>query len=211
MGDSSESAQSLLGRLVTRFYRRLPMRDRLLTVATRLEGGQFRSSSLRRVLREHWGVDVGMHSYGSLLTPGNADDGTTVGSYVSIGPNVRRLGAAHPLDEPSMHPYWYNPNLGMATLDDVARTPCWIGHDAWIGANVTILPGCRRIGIGAVVGAGSIVTRDVKDFAVVVGNPARQISARLDEETRQRLLDSEYWTFPPERAGAILAEIRAGR
>lgn len=212
MGKSVEGRQSLLGRVATGLYRKLPMRDRLLTIVARLEGGEFRSPSLRRVLKENWGVEVGLHSYGSPLVPGNADQGTTIGSYVSVGPNVRRLGAAHPLDEPSMHPYWYNPNLGMATTrDDVERTPCWIGHDAWIGANVTILPGCSRIGIGAVVGAGSIVTRDVGDFAVVVGNPARQISIRLDESTRQRLLDSQYWELPPEQAGAVLAEIRAGR
>lgn len=212
MEETSEYKRSLLGQLATRLYRRLPMRDRVLALVTRLQGGQLRSPSLRQVLSENWGVDVGLHSYGSLLTPGNADRGTTLGSYVSVGPNVRRLGAAHPLDEPSMHPYWYNPNLGMASVrDDVERTPCWIGHDAWIGANVTILPGCRRIGIGAVIGAGSIVTRDVEDFAVVVGNPARQISTRLDESTRERLLNSRYWELKPEQAGAILAEIRAGR
>lgn len=210
MGGDMLGKESVLGRLTAHFYRRLPMRDRLLALATRIEGGQFHSPSLRRVLRENWGVEVGLYSYGSLMTPGNADQGTVLGSYVSVGPNVRRLGAAHPLDEPSMHPFWYNPSLGLAPADgDVQRTPCWIGHDAWIGANVTILPGCRRIGIGAVIGAGSIVTRDVEDFAVVVGNPARKISTRLDERTRRRLLESEYWKMTPDLASQVLSEIRA--
>lgn len=53
-----------------------------------------------------------------------------------------------------------------------------IGEDAWIGANVIILPKVTRIGKGAIVGAGSVVTRDIDDYAVAAGNPARQISQR---------------------------------
>lgn len=52
--------------------------------------------------------------------------------------------------------------------------PVHIKHDAWIGANVTILPGVE-IGAYAVVGAGAVVTKDVADYAVVVGNPAKVI------------------------------------
>ncbi|MBS5531519.1 acyltransferase [bacterium] len=53
----------------------------------------------------------------------------------------------------------------------------WIGDDVWIGTRAVILPGVR-IGSHAVVGAGSIVTRDVPDWAVVAGNPARLIRMR---------------------------------
>ena len=52
--------------------------------------------------------------------------------------------------------------------------PIKIGNDVWIGVNVTILPGVT-IGENAVVGAGAVVTKDVPDNAVVVGNPARVI------------------------------------
>lgn len=54
----------------------------------------------------------------------------------------------------------------------------FIGEDAWVGANVTILPKVSRIGKGAIIGAGSVVTKDVEDYAVVAGNPARQIGQR---------------------------------
>ncbi len=53
-----------------------------------------------------------------------------------------------------------------------------IGEDAWIGAGVTILPKVSRIGKGAIIGAGSVVTKDVEDYAIVAGNPARQIGQR---------------------------------
>ncbi len=55
-----------------------------------------------------------------------------------------------------------------------------IGQDAWIGANVVILPGVKKIGKGAVVGAGSIVTKDVPDYDIVAGSPAKSIGRRQE-------------------------------
>jgi maltose O-acetyltransferase len=49
-----------------------------------------------------------------------------------------------------------------------------IGNDVWIGCRVTILSNCNKIGTGAVIGACSVVTRDVPDYAVVAGNPAKK-------------------------------------
>ena len=198
----------LAGGFVLRRYPRLPFQSVILRRLTRLEGGQLLSPTLRRVLSEHHGVEAGLYSYGSLLDPGMADPGTTIGRYVSIGPNVRRFGAAHPMDAPSLHPYWYNPRFGYVTeLNDVERTRCSIGDDAWIGANVVILPGCRRIGKGAVVGAGSIVTRDVDDFAVVHGNPARQVRTRLSAHLRQELISADVWSQDPDELQKTLSDL----
>lgn len=57
-------------------------------------------------------------------------------------------------------------------------TPLLIDGDVWVGARVIVLSGCRRIGHGAVIGAGAVVTHDVPDWAVVGGNPARVIKMR---------------------------------
>jgi acetyltransferase-like isoleucine patch superfamily enzyme len=57
-----------------------------------------------------------------------------------------------------------------------------VGHDAWIGDYVVITPRCRRIGIGAVVGAGAVVTRDVPDYAIVAGVPAKVVGYVPDRE-----------------------------
>ena len=202
------STTQLLSRLLLRRYQRLVFRQTLLEICVRGEGGQMTSTTLREVLSEHFGVVVGMHSYGSLLVPGMADRDTRVGRYVSIGPNVRRFGAAHPTDRASMHPYWYNSKLGIVGIErDVQRSRCVIGHDAWIGANVTILPGCSRIGIGAVVGAGAVVNTDVPDFHIVAGVPARTIAVRLPEPVRERLLVSKPWELEPTEARAALEQI----
>ncbi|WP_272727707.1 CatB-related O-acetyltransferase [Cellulomonas fimi] len=201
----------MLARLLVRFYGPAgPWRRQILALAVRLEGGQMTSGSLRRLLRERYGVVVGPYSYGSLLEPGAADVGTTIGAYVSVGPGVRRFGAAHPLDDLTLHPYFYNPALGLVGAErDVERTPCVIGDDVWIGAGAVILPGCRRIGRGAVVGAGAVLTRDVPDYAVAVGNPARVIRTRLDETTRQRLADVDFAGSSPHELAAILAQIKS--
>lgn len=190
--------QSVAGRFLGFVYGRVPARRLLLAAVVKWEGGQFYSQSMRVILRKYHQVVVGEYSYGSLAVPGHADPGTTIGRYSSIGPNVRRIGAAHPVEDVSLHPFWYNPTLGYVSGErDVERVQCVIGNDVWIGANVVILPGCRRVGDGSVIGAGSIVTRDVGDFEVVAGNPARHMKFRLTEEQRTALRQARPWNLEP--------------
>lgn len=201
---SNEMKSTWMGRSVSRSYHRLPFRNHVLGWVVRREGDQFCSETLRTVLRDVYDIEVGPHSYGSLLNPGMCDRHTRIGAFVSIGPNVRRFGAAHPISAISMHPYWYNSNLGYVDkTQDVERTQCHIEDEVWIGANVTILPGCSRIGIGAVVGAGSIVTRDVPEFSIVAGNPARVIGERLTAAQRRTLKELTGLNHTPRRRRAI--------
>ena len=57
-------------------------------------------------------------------------------------------------------------------------TPLYICSDVWIGARVIVLPGCKRIGRGVILGAGPVVTKDIPDYAIVGGNPAKVIKSR---------------------------------
>ena len=158
-----------------------------------------RSATLRLISQRCHGVEVGAHSYG-CFDPVRFPRGTRVGRYVSVGPGVAAYRRNHPLDRLSLHPYFYNPKHGAADAADVATAALEIGADAWLGAHSIILPGCRRIGRGAVVAAGAVVTRDVPDYALVAGNPARLVRFRFDPEAIGAAERSQWWLAPPESA-----------
>lgn len=86
----------------------------------------------------------------------------TIGDNAFIGPNVSIFTACHPLDP------------GRRSRNIQWARPVTIGHDVWIGGGTVILPGVT-VGDCSVIGAGSVVTRDVAPFTVVAGNPARVI------------------------------------
>ena len=67
-----------------------------------------------------------------------------------------------------------------------------IGNDVWIGQNAVILPGVH-IGDGAIIGANSVVGSDVAPYTKVVGNPARAIQKRFDDELIELLLRFKWW------------------
>ena len=84
----------------------------------------------------------------------------TIGERTKIGPNVQLITAAHPLDP-----------LERAGLSEFAH-PITIGDDVWIGAGVIVRPGVT-IANRSVIGAGSVVTRDIPEGVIAVGNPCR--------------------------------------
>jgi acetyltransferase-like isoleucine patch superfamily enzyme len=73
-----------------------------------------------------------------------------------------------------------------------------IGNDVWIGTSAIILSGVK-IGHGAVVAAGSIVTKSVPPYAIVGGNPAKIIKYRLSEEKIEELLEMKWWDWSEEK------------
>ncbi len=91
----------------------------------------------------------------------------TIGKNVMIGPRVNLMGENHNFDET---------NISMKS-QGVNRSPIVIEDDVWIGANCTILAGVT-IKTGAVIAAGAVVTKDVEEFSVVGGVPAKLIKTR---------------------------------
>lgn len=72
-----------------------------------------------------------------------------------------------------------------------------IGNDVWIGYGVTVLNGVK-IGDGAVLSAGCVVTKDVAPYSVVGGVPARLIKKRFSDEIIERLIKIRWWEYGPE-------------
>lgn len=170
----------------------------LARVARRLEGGDLRSRTLRRILWHRYEVRAEVFSYGGFHEPGACEPGLSVGRYASVSRDAR-WGLPHPLDHIALSPVFAQPENGFTEHWPFERPTLEIGADAWIGAHSVIVSGCRRIGIGAVIGAGSVVTKDVPDFAIVVGAPARIVRYRFGEELREAILRSRWWTYSPEK------------
>lgn len=97
----------------------------------------------------------------------------TIDDYLMMGEDVLFLGGGHIFDRT---------DIPMGHQGSKPSTPLHIAGDVWIGSRSIVLPGCRRIGHGAIIGAGSVVTKDVPDWAVVGGNPAKVIKYRKTEQ-----------------------------
>lgn len=93
----------------------------------------------------------------------------TIDDYLMMGEDVLFLGGGHSFERTDV-PIGYGGNI--------SSTPLHIAGDVWIGARAIILPGCKRIGHGSIIGAGAVVTKDVPDWAVVGGNPAKVLKMR---------------------------------
>lgn len=111
----------------------------------------------------------------------------TIGDRTLVGPNVSFYSGTHPLD-PVIRQGTRGPELGKEIH---------VGQDCWIGGNAMILPGVT-IGRGCVVGAGSVVTKNVPDFTVVAGNPARAIR-KIETQMDPTQSGFEWSGWPEER------------
>lgn len=98
----------------------------------------------------------------------------TIDTECIMGENVSFEGGSHRFERT---------DIPIGKQGMMPPTELHICGDVWIGAHAIVLPGCKRIGHGAIIGAGSVVTKDVPDWAIVGGNPAKIIKYRKEEKT----------------------------
>lgn len=182
------SAYELYGRVTKRTVRK-QIRNRLRS----MEGGEVRSITLRRIMRDFHGVTIGLYTDGGCFTPLAMDPSTTIGRYSSIAYTAACFGANHPMNAKSTHALFYNPTVGETEVDLVERTHLEIGSDVWMGHNSIVLSTVSSVGHGAVIGAGSVVHKDVPPYAVVVGHPARVVRYRFSDGIIEDLLAERWW------------------
>jgi virginiamycin A acetyltransferase len=137
-------------------------------------------------------VEIGNHTYGSVNvfswnTPGEK---LIIGNFVSIGPGVKFiLGGNHNHKHFSTYPFkvkFLNHKYEASSKGNIV-----IEDDVWVGMNTLILSGIT-IGKGIIIGAGSIVTKDVEPFSIVAGNPAMKIKMRFTKPIRDKLMKLDY-------------------
>jgi acetyltransferase-like isoleucine patch superfamily enzyme len=145
-------------------------------------------------------VTIGRHSYGIPTVkefPHN-DARLSIGSFCSIAGDVTiLLGGNHPTDRVTTFPLRTQLQMPTDGSDGFpsSKGDVVIGHDAWIAQGATILSGVE-IGVGAVVAAGSVVTRDVPPYTIVAGVPAAPVRQRFDDEIVAELLAIKWWDWP---------------
>jgi virginiamycin A acetyltransferase len=124
------------------------------------------------------------------------NDRLIIGKFCQIASGVKFImnGANHALNGFSTYPFsWKH-----ALLNSVSKGNTIVDNDVWIGNSATIMPGIT-IGNGAIIGAHSLVTKDVEPYSIVGGNPAKPIRKRFDDETIALLLDLKWWDWPIEK------------
>ncbi|HEX2945834.1 MAG TPA: CatB-related O-acetyltransferase [Clostridia bacterium] len=176
------------------------LRGTLRNFVKKYDGGEMYSSWLRRILREYHGVSIGEGSYGGCFRIENVNKNTVIGKYCSIASNVHIYNRDHPCEYVSTHPVFFNERMGSIPGENlIGYRLKVIGNDVWIGQNAILLASAERIGDGAVIGAGAVVTKNVPDYAIVAGVPARIIGYRFDPRTIERIKRSKWWDWAPEK------------
>ena len=126
-----------------------------------------------------------------------------IGRFCSVGPYLICGHGDHPTDFASTSPVFFSTGtpcgVTFASLNCFEeRKRIRIGHDVWIGARVFIRDGVQ-VGTGAIIAAGSVVVKDVPDYAIVGGVPAKTIRFRFPREIVDRLLILRWWEWPEEK------------
>jgi hypothetical protein len=158
-------------------------------------------------------LDVEMGDYSYVVNDSQMTY-TTIGKFCSIAAMTRINPGNHPMHRATQAHFTYRASAYFPGEADDAEFFAWrkshrvhIGHDVWIGHGAIVLPG-RRIGIGAVIAGGAVVTKDVRDYTIVAGNPARPIRRRFPEAIAERVAQLGWWDWDHEALRMALPDFR---
>jgi probable biosynthetic protein (TIGR04098 family) len=164
------------------------------------------STALRSRFARKYGIEIGGHTIGAF-DRWRIPPGTRIGRYCSIAGSARIIDANHPTGSLSTHPVFYMKSMGLVADDQVHSSQTVIEDDVWLGHNCIITPECKRVGRGAVIGAGAVVSRDVPPYAIMIGAPAILARFRFPPDVIEALEATRWWELEPEDLKAATAHI----
>ncbi|MCR5124253.1 MAG: CatB-related O-acetyltransferase [Treponema sp.] len=158
-------------------------------------------------------ADSDFESHVSHLYEWNGDR-LVIGKFCQIASGVEFVmnGANHQMNAVTTFPFYTLEGWNMkppAISDLPIKGDTVIGNDVWIGQNAVILPGVH-IGDGAIIGANAVVGSDVEAYSVVVGNPARKIRKRFDDELIELLEKFKWWDKSIEEIDSLIPILTSG-
>lgn len=184
------------------------IRNFVLNCVKHLEGGEFYSKTLRRIFRDYHRVDIGMYTHGGCFEPFHVNPCTSIGRYCSIARTAWMINRDHPVGFKSSHAFFHVAIFRLCDRDLVEYVPLEVGNDVWVGHNAIILPHVKKIGDGAVIGAGAVVHKDVPPYGIVIGNPARLVRYRFSQKIIGDLMASRWWEKSIEELKPFLHEFQ---
>lgn len=131
-------------------------------------------------------------------------DKLIIGKFCAIAKGIEFVmnGANHRMNSVTTYPFnimgggWekHTPSLNELPL----KGDTVVGNDVWIGQNVTVMPGVH-IGDGAIIGANSVVTKDIPPYTISAGNPCRVKKKRFDDKVIEHLLKIKWWNWNTDK------------
>jgi acetyltransferase-like isoleucine patch superfamily enzyme len=145
-------------------------------------------------------VKIGDGTYagwGSEIFSWKSTDEIIIGKFCSISGYVKLFaGGEHDhINRVSPFPFKSLFTNKMSDEDIYSKGAITIGNDVWIGSHAIVLSGVK-INDGAVIGAGSVVTKDIPAYAIAAGNPAKIVGYRFSEEIINKLMKIRWWDWP---------------
>lgn len=152
-------------------------------------------------------ADSNFESHVTHLYDWNGDR-LIIGKFCQIAAGVEFVmnGANHQMNAVTTFPFYTLEGWDMSPPekhDLPLKGDTVIGSDVWIGQNAVVLPGVH-IGDGAIIGADSVVGSDIAPYTIVVGNPARPLRKRFDDELIVLLLDFKWWDRPIDEINSLI-------
>ena len=149
---------------------------------------------------------VGIFSYHNGNFAHRGDEYLEIGNYCSFGKNISVITSNHDYNFPTTQGFFYKRYFNakhpgeLQTPPNRARSkgPVIIGNDVWIGDNATVLSGVR-IGDGACIANGAVVTKDVAPYSIYGGVPAKLIKSRFQPYVIDALLEIKWWNWNEKR------------